>query len=330
MDKRNRLFAVLPALFVGIIIALFLFFGDLFSEKNQPRPKITVILKTSERVVDFWSILEQGILQAAEDFDADVTITGPSKEGNIDEQIDILRRETAKKPDIIVLSAADYERLVEPVKETVKAGIPVLTVDSFINSDVSASRIGTANYEAGSKLADHLCDILPQGAVIGVLSYVRESSTAIERERGLRDGIEENFQVLPTLYNHDDMVQGSKDAEALLQEHPEVSAIVALNEVTARGLLLAISQSEANPEILFLTFDSNLDIIEGIEKGTLEATVVQKPYSMGYQSIKTAVEMVHGSTPPKQIDTGSVLVTAENLFEPVIQKLLFPTTGRDS
>lgn len=330
MNKQNRLFGVLPAVFLVILILLFFIFSDVFSGRDKSRPKITVILKTTERVVDFWVILEQGILQASEDFDVDVKITGPSKEGNIDEQIEILRRETAEKPDIIVLAAADYHRLVEPVRETQQEGIPVLTVDSFISSDDAATRIGTANYEAGSKLADHLRSVLPEGSLIGVLSYVRESSTAIEREKGLRAGIDEKFRVLPTLYNHDDMMQGALDAEILLEEYPDLKAIVALNELTARGLLVALSRTEYDPDLLFLTFDSNMDIIEGLEKGILEATVVQKPYSMGYQAIKTAVEMTEGNTPPKQIDTGSVLVTADNLFEPVIQKLLFPTTGGDS
>jgi ribose transport system substrate-binding protein len=327
VNRKNLIFGIVPAVSILLIVLLWFAFGGGGSCRQSKEPRIIVVLKTSERVVDFWKILEQGVLQASEDFGVIIKVTGPSKEGNITEQIAILEHAVKERPDVIVLAAADYNKLVEPVEHAVESGVPVLTVDSFINSDIALSQIGTANFEAGGKLAVYLKSKLARGARIGILSYVRESSTAIEREQGLRDGIEGYFEVLPTRYNNDNIEIAADDTKAMLDMNEPPEAIIALNETSARGLLSALSGMDVQDSAIFLTFDSNIEIIEGIESGRISGTVVQKPYNMGYQAVKTAVSLLNGEIPAKRIDTGSELVTAENLYSPVIQKLIFPTVS---
>ncbi|HAK46201.1 MAG TPA: hypothetical protein DCO79_09835 [Spirochaeta sp.] len=325
MNRRNIVFIIIPAVSILLILILWFSLGTVFRQGTVERPKIVAILKTTERVVDFWKVLEQGIFQAAEDFEVDIEMTGPSKEGNIDEQIEIINRAIDSKPDVIILAAADYNKLVSPVERAVSLGIPVLTVDSFVNSDAPLSQIGTANFEAGGKLAVYLKEKLPEKSKLGILSYVRESSTAIEREQGLRAGVSGYFEVMPTLYNNDNIETAAQHLIGLQQLDSPPEAIVALNEVTARGILSGLSAINKPATSIFLTFDSNINIIESIENGQIDGTIVQKPYNMGYQAVKTAVNLLNGETPSKKIDTGSELVTSENLFSPVIQKLIFPT-----
>lgn len=329
MDKKNYIFFIIPAISLLFILLLWSGYSGVFLEESTENPRIVVILKTTERVVDFWKVMEQGLLQAAEDFNVDIQITGPSKEGNIDEQIAIFEESIESGPDVIILAAADYYKLSKPVEHAVKKGIPVLTVDSFVESEAPASQIGTANFEAGGKLAAYLRENLPEGALIGVLSYVKESSTAIQREQGLRDGIENYFSVLPTLYNNDNIQTAARHLKKLQMSDTPPDAIVALNEVTARGMLVGLSEADEIKTSIFLTFDSNTEIIESIENGLIDGTVVQKPYNMGYQAIKTASNLIDKTVPPKKIDTGSVLVTSENLFSPAIQKLIFPAVSSD-
>lgn len=325
MDRKNIVFILVPAVSLLLVLILWLGFGGVFREGDVTPPRITVILKTTERVVDFWQVLEQGIVQASEDFGVEIEITGPSKEGNIDEQIGIMNSVINAKPDVIILAAADFNKLVEPVERAVSLGIPVLTMDSFVNSEKPLSQIGTANFEAGGKLATYLKEQLPKGSRIGILSYVRESSTAIEREQGARAGMEGYFEILPTRYNNDNIETSADDLSYLLEMDNPPKAIIGLNEVTARGILLGLSRITGFDETIFLTFDSNVNIIESIESGQISGTIVQKPFNMGYQSVKTAVNLLNGHTPSRRIDTGSELVTADNLFSPVIQKLIFPT-----
>ena len=71
-------------------------------------------------------------------------------------------------------------------------------------------------------------------------------------------------------------------------------------------------------------FDNAPEELAYLERGILKATVVQRPYNMGYMAIKTAVEYLRGKEVESVIDTGSVLITAENMFQRKYQELLFP------
>jgi ribose transport system substrate-binding protein len=56
----------------------------------------------------------------------------------------------------------------------------------------------------------------------------------------------------------------------------------------------------------------------------IQATVVQKPFNMGYLGVKYAVRAMEGKPVPKMIDTGSTAIDMTNLYTPENQKLLFP------
>jgi ribose transport system substrate-binding protein len=76
--------------------------------------------------------------------------------------------------------------------------------------------------------------------------------------------------------------------------------------------------------VKLLGFDSSLEEIKFIERGVLDATVIQKPFAMGYLAVRAALNAINKIPQARFIDTGSVLITADNLYLPENQKLLFP------
>jgi ribose transport system substrate-binding protein len=107
-------------------------------------------------------------------------------------------------------------------------------------------------------------------------------------------------------------------------ENPSILGIVALNEIVTIGVARAIEDADAADRISVVGFDGAPEELAYLERGILKATVVQRPYNMGYMSVKTAVEYLKGSDVEPFIDTGSVLITAENMFKREYQELLFP------
>ena len=71
-------------------------------------------------------------------------------------------------------------------------------------------------------------------------------------------------------------------------------------------------------------FDNSYEIINAVEMNIIKATIVQKPFNMGYLAVKTAYELIRHQKVSPNIDTGSVLITRENMFTVQNQKLLFP------
>ena len=61
-------------------------------------------------------------------------------------------------------------------------------------------------------------------------------------------------------------------------------------------------------------FDNSLEQIKFLEKGVFQAIVVQKSFNMGYLAVETALKVLKGENVPPVIDSGSELITKENMY----------------
>jgi ribose transport system substrate-binding protein len=103
-----------------------------------------------------------------------------------------------------------------------------------------------------------------------------------------------------------------------------VQGVFAPNESTAFGMLLALRKAGVAGKVRFVGFDASEKLVQGVRSGEIDALVVQRPFEMGYLSIKTIVAHIRGQGVEPRIDTGSSLVTKENLDTPEIQALVKP------
>ncbi|MFT5857733.1 MAG: ribose transport system substrate-binding protein [Verrucomicrobiales bacterium] len=78
----------------------------------------------------------------------------------------------------------------------------------------------------------------------------------------------------------------------------------------------------------FVGFDVNPALIGGVEDGTIHALALQDPFNMGYLAVKHCVSHLKGENPERLVDTGSVILTPENLKEPNIQELIAPDLAK--
>lgn len=295
---------------------------------NKPdKPiRITVTVKATEQMIDFWKVLVDGVHDAADEFDTEVTIIGPPKEIDIDVQIAQLEQAILEKPDAIVMAATDYNKLVPVAQAIVKAGIKLITVDSSINSNDALSFIATDNLAAGRKAGDEMAKLLDGDSRIAIISYIQGTSTQMEREKGTRERLLEDsrFSIVGTYYS-EGVVEKSYDiTKELLTKDPDLAGIVGLNEPSTVGAGKAIKELGLVGKVKLVGFDSSVDEVKLLEEGVLQATIVQKPFNMGYLSVKSAVEAVNGQKIPRLIDTESVIINKSNMYMEQNQKLLFP------
>lgn len=319
--------------FIGsLAVALMLFLILTFSfepgktdELNLDKP-IVVIVKatTAGQPMNFWSVVQQGINEAAREFGVEVIITGADHETQIDRQVNIFNRVIGEDPALIILAASDYYVLADPVKVAAEKGIPIITVDSGVNSNYPVSFIATNNVEAGIKAGNEITRLLPvhENRSIAIVSHYRETATAIEREAGVRQALD-GWNITGTWFCENDEKIAYENTMEILKD-PSVKGIVALNEIVTLGVAKAIEESESADRITVVGFDNAPEELAYLEQGILKATVVQRPYNMGYMAVRTAVEYLKGREVEPFIDTGSVLITAENMFKREYQELLFP------
>lgn len=301
------------------------------ARRLQPeRPVILFVPKTTDFEIEFWEMMRQGVMTASDEFGADIRIAGAREESDVSGQVTLLERAIAEKPDAIVLAATDYDALVPVARRIVDAGITLITVDSGIRGDLSKSFIATDNVSAGSKAAEQLAASLEprdgEEQLVAIMNFVKGSATAMEREKGIRDrlGQETGVRILDTVFSNASEERAYEQAVALLEEQPDLSGIVALNEPTAIGAARAIEDLGAASRVKLIGFDSSMEEVAYLERGIIQATIVQKPFNMGYLSVKTAIEALDGRKMRPLIDTGEVVITKANMYDNDKQKLLFP------
>lgn len=322
--RKWTLLVVCATLFT--VMAVFVIDAGIHKLKPQ-KPHILFVPKTTNQHVEFWEVMRQGVDTAAEEFNVKVQVAGTLTESDIDGQIALLEQAIIDKPQVIILAAIDYNRIVPVAKRIVAAGIKLITVDSGLKEGISSSFIATDNYAAGQKAGRLLWDSIDQSGSgsIAILNFVRGSAPAMERERGVRESLaDSDIQILETLYSDASEERAYEIAVELLRNEPDLRGIAALNEPTAVGAARAIKEMQAVSRVKLIGFDNSMEEIAFLEEDVLQATIVQKPFNMGYLAVKTAMELSAGGKVQPVIDTGSETITKQNMYESDKQKLLFP------
>jgi ribose transport system substrate-binding protein len=315
---------IAAALAAALLVVLLGYYNR---EPARAKEKVVAIFKTSDASNAFWSAVRDGVESGAQDFGLEVSIRAPRDEIDVDDQMAMVRGAIAERPAAILLAADDVKRLVAPVREAKAAGIKVVCVDSFIETADADAKVGTDNFEAGQKCGAALLGRVRPGARVAVMSYVQGSSTAIGRESGLRDALDDRVVVIDTSYSASDADRAYALAKAMLGREKALDGIAALNLPTLLGAAKALAESGRKESVVLVGVDNSTEVMKYLERGVIRDVIVQKPFNMGYLSMQTIRELLDRKRPRPYLNTGSVDVDKLNMFEPQNQKLLFPVAG---
>jgi ribose transport system substrate-binding protein len=328
--KRSKLFvaaALVPLAALAAVLAAVLAIRA-FPRGRSGVDRVVAIFKEEGSGNAFWTCIRSGIETGAQDYGFEVSFLSPSDETAIDEQILILEGAVAERPAAILLAAADVRRLVDPVRRAKAAGLKVVCVDSFIESDDADAMIGTDNFEAGQKCGAALLELLPSGARVAVMSYVRGSSTAIGRENGLRAALGDRARIQATTHSGSEEETAYEQARGILSLRPAPDGIAALNLPTLAGAARALAESGLEGSVVLVGVDSSPEIAKYLERGVIRDAIVQKPFNMGYISMRIIRDILSGKKVPKYVNTGSADIDKANMFDAANQKLLFPVSAQ--
>ena len=330
MVKRLRVL-----LAVGLVSALALVVscsGQPGPESTQAEPEgkrfqIAVIPKAT--AFTFWKAIHAGAAKAADELDVDIIWMGPSTEGERRQQIEVVQNFISLGVDAIVLAPLDDVALVRPVEAAVKRGIAVVIIDSGLKSDVQASFVATDNREGGRMGARRLAEVMGAKGKVILLRYLEGSASNDQREDGFLEELEANYPAIEILSSNQYAGATKQSAfeasQNLLNKYgDEVDGIFCPNEPVTFGMMRALDTSKRAGKIKFVGFDSGEGLIKGMRGGSIHGLVVQDPFGMGYQGVKTAVEVLQGNEVEKRIPTRVVTITPENLDSPQIQALISP------
>lgn len=299
----------------------------------EPAYKIAVIPKGTTH--EFWKSIHAGAKKAemelkAQGVNVQIVWKGPLKEDDREQQIQVVENFVGQRISAIVLAPLDKRGLVAPVESAVRGKIPVVVIDSGLESKLPASYIATDNREGGRIAARELGKLLGgKGNVIMLRLQVGSASTEA-REEGFLEVMKKDFPGIK-LISTDQHAGVTRDTAKAVSENllnrfgRQVNGIFCVNESSGAGMLLALRDAGlAGGKVKFVAFDSGETLNAGLLAGDVQGLVVQNPMQMGYLGVKTAVAVLRGEKVPAMVDTGVGFATKANFNSPEMAEILRP------
>lgn len=263
----------------------------------EPGSHIAVVVKNTKS--SFWNSVKKGMDQAVKDLNQKmgykgedkikISFEGPTEETDVESQINIIDAVLSENPSVLCLAAIDMESCQAQLEAVAENDIPVVVLDSGVQSDLVNSVCATDNYTLGTEAAKKLAEVIGGQGQIAVMTHVAASQTSRDRETGFMETITNNYPEIEIVnISHENPETSMTEmAEAVLKLYPDVKGYFGTNEHAANAVLDAVSTS--GREIVVLGIDAGKKQIDAVKKGTEIGTFVQNSYGMGYATIVAAM-----------------------------------------
>lgn len=294
-------------------------------ESGSGRKRIGVVPKATAHV--FWQSVHAGAAAAGREADVEIEWKGPPAETDFSRQIEIVDSMINARLDGIVLAPTEATSLVSVVDRAAREGVPLTIFDSGVNTDNYVSYVSTNNYDAGALAARAMGELLGGSGAIAIVKMVPGSSSTMEREAGFEETLAKEFPGIEKVaeqYCMSDRAKALAVTENMLTAQPNLSALFASAEPATVGAAQALKSRNMSGKVKMVGFDSSDSIEKDLRDGVIDALVVQDPFNIGYEAVKTVIAAMNGRNPPKRIDSPASVVTLENIDSPEVDKLLHP------
>jgi ribose transport system substrate-binding protein len=286
------------------------------------------ILIANNLKLPYWQTVASGFQAAATTYHVTALVTGPDT-FDPSAELTAFRNAVARRPAGILISAADASSFREDINSAIAAGIPVITVDSDAPTSSRLYFIGTNNIAAGHLGGQRLVEKLGSKGNVVFFTYPGQTNLA-ERLEGYEDEISGHpgIKIIDVVDIKGDADNAFDAAQSYLAKTgaDKIDAFVCLESASAKEVAEVLKRAHATDRIV-IAMDTNKDTLQLIQDGSIEATISQKPYTMGYVGLKALDEIHHYPHAPFKsnytvdafapypvfVDTGTALVDKVNV-----------------
>ena len=279
---------------------------------NGKTHKLSVVLKTTSS--EYWSYVIAGIEQAEKDLgNVEVDVRGANSDTDFDGQLNMV--ETIVNADMCEAIAIAPLQADQIANALTGVKIPVLAIDT--NFEQAETFIGTAHEDAAYQGGKYVAEQIGKGGKVVVLANIQGESTSEARVAGYRKALEEGgCEIISTQYTDGVGDKAVTVTDGVLQSFPDIDAIVCCADDVALGASRAIRQTGRDGDgIIVCGFDGISSGVQAVVDGEISCTVAQDPYNMGYQCVKSMLDVVEGEKLDDFIDTGCNVITPDNADE---------------
>ena len=288
-----------------------------------------------------------------------VTYSAPETEDNVDEQVNILDEELARYPIAVGISITDANACEVQFDLAAENDIPVVAYDSGSAYQGLMATVSTDNAAAAREAATKLAKLIGDSGEIILFVNDSKSKTSVDRENAFREEIQNNHPNITIVESYhldqledmqkivaDEINAGtyqideeSAEAESdvqiapaditeedvidyVLAKHPDIKGCFASNAPTVKKAIAGLERAEAD-DVMVVGFDADEEEKKALSDGRIEGLIVQNPFGMGYATVVAAARAALDMGNEAFVNTGYTWVTADNLEDESIQKMLY-------
>jgi ribose transport system substrate-binding protein len=282
----------------------------------------------------FYITMRKGAEMAAKAVGCELLFQG-APDFNPVTQVPVLQAVIARDPDAILIAPTDKQQLIAPLQQAADAGIPVITVDTFIDDgkyqngtgpgDFPLSYIATDNVLGGFLAGLALARQIGEKGKVYVSNVKPGISTTDQREEGFKAAMA-NFSgvtVLDTQFNDNDANKAASQVQAVFARNGDLAGVFGANLFSAIGAADGVKALGKTGEIRVVAFDAPTRIVDDLKSGLIDLAVAQHPAEIGYYGVMTAFAVINDQSVPPQIGTGATIMTKDNIDDPAVAKFVY-------
>ena len=283
--------------------------------------RIAVVLKSTRD--EFWTTVRDGIEDAVKALNEKmgytgedqitVSFDGPTDDSDVEKQIDLIDTVLSENPTILCIAAIDRQSCEAQLEMAAENDIPVVMLDSGVESGPISALCATDNYAAGTEAAKKMAEAIGDEGQIAVMTHAESAQTSQDREKGFTDEISKNhpnIEIVNISHENDDFTM-EKMADAVFTLYPEVEGYFCTNEDASGAVLDALDA--AGKEITVIGFDSGEQQQNAVKNGTELGFFAQNPYGMGYAAVIAGVRADQNLEVDTFINTSYQWIDSSNL-----------------
>ncbi len=296
--------------------------------------RFTIALVPGITTDAFYITMHRGASAAAKALGVRLVFQGPAAFNPVS-QVPVLDAVVARHPDALLIAPTDKTQLIQPLLNASNAGIPVITVDTYIgdghyqtgsgNADFPLSYIASDNTLGGAIAARALAQAIGGKGKVYVANIEPGVSTTDEREAGFRQEMAKHpgIAVLPTQYCNDDANKAASEAQSVLAREPDLAGIFGANVIAGVGVGTGVRQSGKSGKVKVVIFDAPQSVVGDLKSGLIDIAIAQHPAEIGWFGVASAYAHLTGEAIPAMIPTGFTVINRNNVDDPTIKPFIY-------
>ena len=216
----------------------------------------------------------------------------------------------------IVCDNAGADASIEAVQKAYDAGIPTFMVDREINKEgLCVSQIVANNDQGAQAAAEALVEATGgKGDYAELLGLESDTNCQVRSNAFHRVLDQTDMKMVAQQSANWDQTEGQSKAETILQQYPDITAIVCGNDTMACGAAAAVAAANLDHDVYIIGVDGSNDMRDNIKDGKALATALQQIDKITRNAVTQANDyLTNGTTglEEKQL-VDCVVITKDN------------------